>query len=143
MTIKELSKYRDLKVEILQLQDRITELEQTIIGSAKITGMPFSGGTTSNPTERLGLKLAKLKTKLLKQMEELIDRETKIEDFLETVEDAKVRIIIRMRFFDGKSWNDIGHELNFERTTPYYHLKKYLKERGAIDEKTKTSSQLI
>lgn len=140
MTIKELSEYRDLKVEILQLQDRITELEQTIISSSKITGMPFGGGTTSNPTERLGLKLAKLKTNLLKQMEELIDKETKIEDFLETVEDTIVRIIIRKRFFDGKSWNDIGHELNFERTTPYYHLKKYLKERGKNNEKTKTSN---
>lgn len=140
MTIKELSKYRDLKVEIPQLQDRITELEQTIVGSSKLTGMPSSGGTTSNPTERIGLKLVKLRTNLLKKMEELIDRETKIEDFLETVEDAKVRIIIRKRFFEGKSWNDIGRELSFERTTPYYHLKKYLKERGASEEKAKASS---
>lgn len=140
MTIKELSKYRDLKVEIPQLQDRITELEQTIVGASKMTGMPSSRGTKSNPTERIALKIVKLRTNLLKKMEELIDRETKIEEFLETVDDAKVRIIIRKRFFEGKSWNDIGRELSFERTTPYYHLKKYLKERGASDEKAKTSS---
>ena len=137
MTIKELSKYHDLKVEIPQLQDRIIELEQTIIGASKITGMPSSRNSTSNPTERIGLKLAKLKTSLLKKMEELIDRQTKIEEFLETVEDAKVRIIIRKRFFESKSWDDIGRELNFERTTPYYHLKKYLSGRASKDETNK------
>lgn len=138
MTIKELSKYHDLKVEIPQLEHRIIQLEQTIVGASKITGTPIGTGI-SNPTERIGIKLAKLRTKLLKKIEELLDKETKIEEFLETVEDAKVRIIIRKRFFEGKSWNDIGHELNFERTTPYYHLKKYLKERGASDEKVEES----
>lgn len=140
MTIKELSKYHDLKLEIPQIQDRIAELENTIISASKITGMPLGNGSVSNPTERIGLKLAKLRAKLLKKMEKLVDKETKIENFLENVDDAKVRIIIRKRFFESKSWNDIGRELNFERTTPYYHLKKYLRERGADDEKVKTNS---
>lgn len=137
MTIKELSKYRDLKIEIPQIQDRITELEQTLVSASKITGMPSGQGDVSNPTERIGLKLVKLKNKLLSKIEELIDKETKIEDFLETVDDDKVRIIIRKRFFECKTWNDIGKELNFERTTPHYHLKKYLKERGANSEEIK------
>lgn len=127
MTIKELSKYHNLKIEILQLKERISELEATIINTSKITGMPFSGGKVSNPTERIGLKLVKLKNKLIIKVNNLIDKETEIEDFLESVDDEKVRIIIRKRFFDGKSWNEIGKELHFERTTPYYHLKKYLK----------------
>lgn len=135
MTIKELSKYRNLKIEILQMKDRIIELEQTSINLSQITGMPFSSGNISNPTERVALKLAKLKNKLIKKMEKLVDKEIKIEDFLESVDDDNIRIIIRKRFFEGKSWAIVGKELNFDRTTPYYHLKKYLKEREVQDVK--------
>ena len=82
MTIKELSKYRNLKIEILQMEDRIIELEQTSINLSQITGMPFSSGNISNPTERVALKLAKLRSKLIKKMEKLVDKETKIDDYV-------------------------------------------------------------
>ena len=39
MTIHELSKYHHIKNEIKQLEDSIRELEETVIGSSKITGM--------------------------------------------------------------------------------------------------------
>lgn len=138
MTIKELSKYHNIKIEIKQLEDTVEELETTVIGSSKITGMPTTISGNSSPTERIGIKLAQLKSKIETKKETLIDEAHKIENFLETVEDSTVRIIIRARFIDGKNWHQIGKELNFERTTPYYHLKKYLKGR-LEDEKEKSN----
>ena len=47
----------------------------------------------------------------------------------ETVEDADIRIIIRKRFLDCKTWQQVGNEIITDRSTPYYRLKKYLKNR--------------
>ena len=135
MTIKELSKYHNVKVEIQQLKDNIEELETTIIGSSKITGMPTNvGGNNNNPTEKIVIKLAQLKQKLENKKDKLLDELNKIEDFLNTVEDAEIRIIIRKRFLEGKTWKEVSKDIIADRSTPYYKLKKYLKDRAEINE---------
>lgn len=141
MTIKELSRYHNIKVEIEQLKDSIEELETTIIGSSKITGMPINAsGNNNNPTERIGIKLAKLTTKLENKKDNLIDELTKIEEFLNNVDDGEIRIIIRKRFLEGKTWNEVAKDIIADRSTPYYKLKKYLKGRSTSDDKNKKSS---
>ena len=90
----------------------------------------MSKTNNSNPTERVAIKLTKLKTKLLDKKEKLIDEMIIIEDFLSTVEDNEIRIIIRKRFLDGKTWDVVGKEINSDRSTPYYRLKNYLKGRS-------------
>jgi len=131
MTIDELSKYHNIKIEIKQLNDNIEELETTIIGSSKITGMPLSTkSNNSNPTERIGLKLAKLKSKLEEKKENLLDELHEIEDFITTVDDEEIRIIIRERFINGKTWDEVAKITITDRSTPYYKLKKYLRENS-------------
>ena len=129
MTISELSKYHTIKLEIEQIQANLRELDSTSIGSQKLTGMPQGTGHVGNPIESLVIKKSKLEMILKKKQDKLLDEQLKIENFLGTIEDSNVRVIIRARFIDGKNWHQIGKELNFERTTPYYHLKKYLKGR--------------
>lgn len=130
MTIKELSKYYNTKQEIIQIQESITEIESTIISSSKMTGMPISKNGNSNITERIGIKLINLKQSLSSKCEKLIDEYQKIEDYTDTVLDSEVRVIIRKRFLDGKTWNVIGDELSMDRSTPYYKLTKYLEREN-------------
>ena len=120
MTIRDLSQYHNIKVEIDQIKLNIKELEATVIGSSKITGIPTSHNNTTSSTERIGIKLAQLKTKLSNKTEELLDEAKKVEDFLETVEDADIRIIIRGRFLNGKTWNEVSQTIIADRSTPYY-----------------------
>lgn len=127
MTIHDLSKYHNLKIEIKQIKDNIEEIETTIIGSSKIAGIPItSSSNNSNPTERIGMKLAKLKTTLENKTDKLLDELNKIEDFLNTVDDSEIRIIIRKRFIEGKTWKEVSKDIIADRSTPYYKLKKYL-----------------
>lgn len=142
MTINELSKYHNVKIEIKQLEDTVKELETTIVGSSKITGMPLKVTGNSSPTERIGIKLAQLKLKIEAKKESLIDEAHKIEDFLETVEESEIRIIIRKRFLEGKTWKEVSKDIIADRSTPYYRLKKYLKGRDVSDE-DKRSSKFI
>ena len=51
MTKKELSKYYYLSLEIKDLEDRIESINETTIGSSKITGMPIAHRNES-PIER-------------------------------------------------------------------------------------------
>ena len=128
MTIHELSKYHKIKNEMKQLEDSIRELEETVIGSSKITGMPLSiSGVNSSPTERIGIKLASLKQKLTDKTEQLLDEAQKIEEYIETVDDVDIRIIISKRFLDCKTWQQVANEIHADRS-PYYRLKKYLKD---------------
>lgn len=127
MTIHDLSKCHNLKIEIKQIKDNIEEIETTIIGSSKIAGIPItSSSNNSNPTERIGMKLAKLKTTLENKTDKLLDELNKIEDFLNTVDDGEIRIIIRKRFIEGKTWKEVSKDIIADRSTPYYKLKKYL-----------------
>ena len=135
MTIRDLSQYHNIKVEIDQIKLNIKELEATVIGSSKITGIPTSHNNTTSSTERIGIKLAQLKTKLSDKTEELLDEAKKVEDFLETVEDADIRIIIRERFLNGKTWNEVSQKIIADRSTPYYRIKRYLRERSKDEEK--------
>lgn len=139
MTIQDLSKYYKLKIEIQQIKDNIKEIEATIIGSSKITGMPTSGNNNSNPTEKIGMKLSSLTSSLEVKKDKLLDEFNKIENFLDSVEDNEIRIIIRKRFLEGKTWQNVGKEIIADRSTPYYKLIKYLKRRSA-DEKSKENN---
>lgn len=131
MTIAELSKYQSIKAEIKQLREYIDEIESTTISSSKINDLPVSGIVNNDrPTERIAFKLVDLRAKLTKKHEQLVDEMNKVEDFLSTVNDNEIRIIIRKRFLDGKTWKEVSKEIISDRSTPYYRLKKYFKERS-------------
>lgn len=128
MTIKELSKYRKIKVEIKQLEDTVKELENTIVGSSKINDMSVNKTNNNiSQTEKIGIKLVQLKQKIEYKKELLLDEAHRIEDFLANVEDEEIRIIIRERFLESKTWYDVSKKIVSDRTTPYYKLQKYLK----------------
>ncbi len=134
MTIKDLSKYHILKLEIEQIKSSLEELTKTSVGSPNFTGLPSSKGKTNNLVETTVLKREKIYKLLSEKESMLIDELRNIEEFLKSVDDGVIRVIIRERFINGTTWNDIAKKLNFERTTPYYQLKKYL---GAVNEKNK------
>ena len=123
--MEELSKYQKTKIELEQLNANLKELDIPV-GSQKMTGMPHSNNIKS-PVENIVMKKIKIKNVIEKRKSALLEEQLKIEHFLESIDDITIRIIIRARFIEGKNWHQIGKELNFERTTPYYHLKKYLK----------------
>ena len=68
MNRKELSKYYHLTMEIKDLEEKIKELDLTLISSPILTGMPHSN-KISNPTEQKSILTLTLKRKLEKRKE--------------------------------------------------------------------------
>lgn len=134
MTIEKLASYSHLKKEIEQIDLTIYELEKTIIGSSKINDINVPSGRISNPTEQLGLKLSKLKEKLISKKEDLLEKFEEIETFLATVTDLEVLTIIRIKYINCKSWNEVANELYIDRTTAYKKVKSYLEKVNVNNE---------
>lgn len=126
MTINDLEEYRILKIEIKELMEELQEILNCTIGSPALSGMPISKGSTISTVEKTAQKRLKLQTILSEKLDKRLEKQIEIEDFLDTIEDIDVRLIIRYRFIQGLDWQEIGEKMHFERTTPYYKLKKYL-----------------
>ena len=127
MNKKELSKYYHLTNEIKDLQEKIKELDLTLISSPLLTGMPHSN-KVSNPTEQRNILILILKRKLeireAKAMEELI----KIEDYISSIEDIELRQIFDKRYVQLKSWEVIANEIHMSERNVFRKVSKYLKE---------------
>ena len=63
-----------------------------------------------------------LAAKIRKKRRELVRQVSKIEDWLETVEDAETRAILREYYLDGKSQEEIGKALGYSRSAIQYKL---------------------
>ena len=121
--MKRLNKLFWLKKEIEQIEMQIKEL--TILSAMAMNGMP-SGNSVSSPVEKFYARLEKLRTKLQAKLEEYITEKEYIEDYIENIQDAEVRVIARKRFVDNKDFQTIGNEMFMDRTTAYRKLKNYI-----------------
>lgn len=121
--MKRLNKLYWLKKEIEQIEMQIKEL--TILSAMAMNGMP-SGNSVSSPVEKFYDRLDKLRKKLQAKLNEYITEKERIEDYIENIEDAEIRVIARMRFVDNLDFQTIGNEMYMDRTTVYRKLKNYI-----------------
>ena len=127
MTINELSRYYHLSLKVQSLRDRIKELNSTTIGASKISEVKVdSSHNNDDPTSRIAIKLYILKKKLEEVLEESIEEETKINEYIESIDDLEVQEIVRYRFIALMKWEDIADKLRCDRTLPLKKLKIYL-----------------
>ena len=122
--MKNLNKVYWLKKEIEQITDQIKEL--TVYKGSSMSGMPSGGGDNSSPIERYVLKKERLMDKLQKKFDELVSEVQRIEEYIESIEDAEIRVIARMRFIENKDWQVIGDEMYMDRTTVSRKMKRFL-----------------
>ena len=127
--MKGLNKLYYLKLEIDELRDEIDNIPE--ISSSQITGMPRSNGI-SDPVWMLQVKKQKLVERLSKKIEKYLDELTRVEDIIDKIEDVEVRAIARMRFIKNLKWEEIGIEMDYDRSVCYRKLNNYLKNKKII-----------
>lgn len=148
MTEQELKGLIYIKARIEEIEDRIAELEQDImdleqengLGSVNMDGMPH-GSTPGDPVARMAIaraalheNLKKLKVDLEERRAELTKKEREIREYISSVEDEEVKLIIEWRFIDLLDWYDIAGKLeeitgkSVDRSTPGKKMRKYLQE---------------
>lgn len=122
-----LLQYIDVKSEIADLEDRINKINDkgyVISDSVKGSSKEFPYTTRNYIVTGLDNvsinKVKKLKNILEEKRNSLIDLNIQAEEFLETIEDSEMRIILRNKYIDNKNYIQIAHDMN-----NLYKKKKY------------------
>lgn len=134
MTEQELMSLIYIQARIDKINDRILELEEEDgLGSVNMDGMPHST-TPGNPVERMALARAALHEMLLRLKADLVEKELAIRGYIESVKQSDVKLIMELRYIDGRNWFDVAVEWeertgkSVDRTTLAKKIQKYLRE---------------
>ncbi len=112
LTKYDLRKYKNIKAEILELQERINELASIMTAPRvpKLTGMP--GGSHSEH-DKLGLavaKLERLRSLYFEKLGVLADLQLKIEAAIEKLPSDE-QMLLRLYYFSGYTWEQVAVRL--------------------------------
>ena len=124
MSEKELSRYYNLKREVLDLEERIAEFGSGV----KSVPIKEVAVTSSHSTKSIQETKVELVSRLTEKRIEALEEYLAIERYIEEVEDVEIRNIMRYRFLDLMKWEDIAEKLYQDRTTISKKLRRFLKE---------------
>lgn len=116
MTLEESKQIHYIIKEISVLQRELAELKmKNPYKQNIITDMPRGGG--SSDISDYASEVMELEDMLNYSLRKLQRERRKFEQFLTTVEDSEMRLILRLRCINNMGWFDIGEELNMDRRT--------------------------
>lgn len=126
MSEKDLSRYFYLKKEVEDLEQRIAEFGSGV-KSIPIKEVSVSGSRKNQSIQETKVELVgRLTEKRLSALEQYLE----IERYIEEVEDAEIRNIMRYRYLDLMKWEEIGSKMYQDRTSVAKKVRKYIRENN-------------
>ena len=113
MTKNELRQLYHINREILDIKDRIAELQGDYIKATRMSHDNARPSGTSDKVGELACRIADLHTLYTVKLQELYLKKAQIERFIDTIEDAETRLILRLRHINCLEWQEIAVELNY------------------------------
>jgi len=108
MTVRELSKLYYLHKLIERDTIKLSELEaQLQPGGMNISGMPRNP-SPENMMEKIVPLIIEIKERIEKQQEQYIRERITIEEYIQSVDDYQIRLIMSYRFVDLMTWQQIA-----------------------------------
>lgn len=117
---------RDLLRRIRKLDDQIAKMEETgytvadsvacgkkgkkAIKTVKVEGFPHPD------YERKRALLRRHKAKLKLFEEELLEKQIEVEEYIQSIEDSRIRRIMRYRYLDNLTWQQVAHRMGKNHT---------------------------
>ena len=100
----------------------------SILSANIMSDMP-KGKKVTSPVEQFYDRLEALVTKLHLKLDEYVRERERIEEYIENIDDAEIRVLARKRFIENKDFQTIGNETFMHRTAASKKLKKYIEKR--------------
>lgn len=127
MTIEELNNFRGLVAEYDELQLQINHLYKAVRSPFSQTGSHSS--TPSDPTPAAVRKIDELKKVAEKKQIQIAMQLAEIENWLDGVEDAEIRAIVRAHFINGKTWKRTAAEVYgyADPAAPRMRMRRYFR----------------
>ncbi len=112
---EKLIQYCDLKKEIENLEKRIDKIRKQSDLIADVVQNGFKGHTVIRGIDwNRQHKLNKLEAVLQERYDKLLDMQTEIEEWINTIDRSDIRQIIERRYIDGMNWIQIQHTMNYD-----------------------------
>lgn len=119
-----LIQYSDLQQEIIELQDRKKDLEKqfkSFLDGGTVTDMVTGGSGGIQHFKIEGFPVVayeKARNALQRNIQriedkytELLELQNDVEEYIESITDSRMRRIIRMRFIDKLTWNQVADNI--------------------------------
>lgn len=115
MTKKKLEQIYYLKKELRMWQRRLSELQADIAISPQApNGMPHSQtNNTDDPTQRKAMKLAEADAHIQRQIRRIEKATREIEQFITTIEDSEMRMLVEYRCIYNMHWDEISNKAGY------------------------------
>lgn len=114
MTQEQLKTYKSLKRKVTQAREQIIILRDLskFPKNQVITGMPMHHDFDKDGIGKVIVKIEALEERYTELLEQLIDEQTKVEECISTLSHSEQEII-RMKYFEGKTYREIGKIVHY------------------------------
>ena len=131
-----LTQWKDIKAEVKDLENRIDKLEnqksKTVLDSVSGSQntFPYTKCTTTIEGETIqrSNRIKRLKRQLKIAYDDLLEKQTKLEEYIESINNSRIRRILRFRFLDNYSWNKIGFAMDSTADAIRMEYNRFFKE---------------
>ncbi|MFG6377726.1 MAG: sigma-70 family RNA polymerase sigma factor [Lachnospiraceae bacterium] len=129
MTAEEINSIYYINKEIEHIQKELYDLKtKNFYKSNILTGMP-KGNSEHDIFSDYAEDIKTLEDMLHYNLKKLQMERKKMEEFLSSIEDVELRLIVRLRAVNNMKWEEIGAELGMERTTVSKKFYRFFRKR--------------
>lgn len=133
MTIKELNNLYWMNMEIENYRQELEELtEMARYTETDNLGMP-KGNNLSDTTANIAIRIADLQVLLQTSLSLALLERRRLEDYINTIESADVRLIFRLRHVSCYTWEQIGRAIHYTKSGVYQKYNRYLKSVNKLN----------
>ena len=126
MTQNELSQLYWLNKETAQLQKELLELRHKGINILPVlSDMPKGRGVSDKVSDYVA-EVVILEEIIKLNIQKIFYERNKLERYIAEIPDSEVRLIMRLRHINGMTWDEIGVEVNQERTTVAKKYRRFI-----------------
>lgn len=125
VTRKDLQNFRNNRLEISLLRRHIAELEDLTLAP----DINQWGKAESALKDKIGAVLTKkdeLKALYINRLHELLEMQSRIEEFIKGIENPQYANLVRLVYVEGKSWAQTADIMGFNRTSTISEILKRL-----------------
>lgn len=131
-----LTQWNDIKAEIKDLEERIDKLERqesktvldSVVGSQKTFPYTKCVMSIEGETIQRNSKINRLKRQLKIAYDNLLEKQNDLETYIESINNSRIRRILRYRYMDNYSWTKIGVVMDSTADAIRMEHNRFLKE---------------
>ena len=110
ITIEELKNYRYLQMQAQAIQEQIRQM-YVPISSPQLSQIGAKSNVPGDPTRQAFYKIERLNRELEEKVNEIAVQMKRILDWVDTIDNPEIQIIIRWHFMNGLSWKETARKI--------------------------------